>query len=286
VHRRWQILGRAAAYDVVCIHRAFLDPLELRLLQRGGRRYLFDFDDAIMFRDSTHSRFDSWQRRWAFRRMVRGAHMSIAGNAYLAQCAARYSERVTVIPTAIDLSAYPPRPLESAPEPVVGWIGTRVNLMYLQRIFPALRRLAERRPGLKLKIVSDGFPDHVPGVDLIRKPWSRSDECADLASFQVGVMPLPDDPWTRGKCAVKILQYFAASLPVVCSPVGANRDVVEPSRNGYFAGTETEWVARLDELLANPEQRRRFGKHGRALVERRFSVESNLPALTRLFESA
>ena len=135
---RWKLLRSAAGYDSVCIHRAFLSPLEQRWLRRAPMGYVFDFDDAIMFRDSSRRRFESWQRRRRFRRMVAGARTVIAGNSYLAEWASRFSERVTVIPTPIDLSAYPERHAERragpSGEPVIGWIGTRINLMYLRTI--------------------------------------------------------------------------------------------------------------------------------------------------------
>jgi len=276
---RWKILRSAASYDSVCVHRVFLSPLEQRRLHRVARGYVFDFDDAIMFRDSSHRRFESWQRRRRFRRMVAGARTVIAGNNYLAEWASRFSGRVRVIPTSIDLSAYPERHAERragpSGEPVIGWIGTRINLMYLTPILPALARVARRRPKVKFKIVADGFVD-VPGVAVTKKSWSLEDEVDDVTSFQVGIMPLPDDPWTRGKCAVKILQYFAAAVPVVCSPVGANLEVVEHGRSGYFAATEDEWVARLDELLGNAQRRRQFGQAGRETVQRRYAIESTV----------
>ena len=128
---------------------------------------------------------------------------------------------------------------------------------------------------MKLKVVSDGFLD-VAGVPVTNKCWSLADEVDDIASFHVGIMPLPDDPWTRGKCAVKILQYFAAGVPVVCSPVGANLEVVEHGRNGYFATTEDEWVARLDELSGDAQRRRQFGQAGRETVQRRYAIESTV----------
>ena len=277
---RWKILRSARDYDSVCVHRACLSRLEQRWLRRAAGGYVFDFDDAIMFRDSSQRRFASWQRRQRFRRMVAGARTVIAGNGYLAEWASRFSERVTVIPTAIDPSAYPERRTEPSGELVIGWIGTRINLMYLRTIVPALTRVARQRPDVKLKIVSDGFLD-IAGVPVVNKRWSLADEVADVTSFHVGIMPLPDDPWTRGKCAVKILQYFAAALPVVCSPVGANLDVVEHGRSGYFAATVAEWVARLDELLGDAHRRRQFGQAGRDRMQREYSIESTADRLVK-----
>jgi hypothetical protein len=291
--QRLATLAAAARYDAVCVHRVLLPPFEAAWLRRAAPRYMFDFDDAIMLRDSAHPRFDSWQRRRRLRRMLRGAHTVIAGNAYLAAWARRYHADVAVIPTAVDLTAYGDRtedwglrteseslsPQSSVLSPaVIGWIGTSSNLMYVRQRLPALRRLVEHQPEVTIKIVCDR-PLEAPGLPLINQPWSLAGEVADLRSFQIGIMPLPDDPWTRGKCAVKILQYFAAGLPVVCSPVGANLDVVEHGRSGYFAAGDDEWIARLDELLADADLRRRLGAHGRRVVEERFSVQMILPRL-------
>ena len=277
LRQRLRALRAAADCDAVCVHRALLSPIERRWLRRVAPHYVFDFDDAIMLRDSTAPRFDSWQRRRRFAGMVRGAGTVVAGNAYLADWARRYRADVTIIPTAVDLAEHPAHPHDNG-APIIGWIGTASNLMYLRAIVPALTRLCSQRPEVRIKVVSDGV-FAAPGLPLLATPWSRRDEAADLHSFRVGIMPLPDDPWTRGKCAVKILQYFAAGVPVVCSPVGVNVDVVEDGRSGYFAGGLDEWVARLDQLLADAALRRRFAEHGRALVERRFSVDVVLTQL-------
>jgi len=273
---RRRLFAEAAGYDAVLVHRAFFRFADYLRFRRSVRRYVFDFDDAILYRDSSRRRFHSWQRRLRFRRMIGGARRVIAGNAYLADLAAGYQrrDRITVLPTAVDLGEYPADNEEPA-EPVIGWIGTRSNLMYLQSIAPALTRVGASFLRPRLKIVCDDFID-VPGIEVIRKRWSREDEAADVRSFQVGIMPLPDDPWTRGKCACKILQYFAASRPVVCSPVGANREVVDHGRSGYFAASEDEWVARLEALLGDAQMRRRFGQAGRETVETRYSVQANL----------
>jgi glycosyltransferase involved in cell wall biosynthesis len=245
---------------------------------------VFDFDDAIMMRDSAARRLDSWQRRRRFARMVRGAGAVIAGSPHLAEWALRYRDDATVIPTAVDLRPYPRHPPDAG-APTIGWMGSAPNLMYLRAVIPALARLCARRPQVQLHVVSDGA-FAAANLPLISTAWSLRDEVAHLRSFQVGIMPLPDDPWTRGKCALKILQYFAAGVPVVCSPVGANLEIVEHGRNGFFAATDDEWVERLDQLLGDAALRRRFGENGRALVEERFSVQATLPRFLRALEIA
>jgi glycosyltransferase involved in cell wall biosynthesis len=273
---RFRALARAAHFRSVVVHRALLTPLEWRLLRRVAPRYRFDFDDALLYRDSATARFDSWQRRARFRRMIAGAERAIAGNDYLAGLARPYNAAVSVVPTCVDLEPYRARG-EPAREPLIGWIGTAVNLMYLRPILPALANVRAAGRGVKLKVICDAFPEE-PGLEIARRRWRLEDEASELAACQIGIMPLADDPWTRGKCALKILQYFAASLPVVCSPVGTNLSVVEHGRSGYFAADDGEWTARLDELLADPAKRQAFGRAGRERVESRYSVASNLEA--------
>ena len=119
----------------------------------------------------------------------------------------------------------------------------------------------------------------VPGIPVVKKRWSLAAELDDLRSFDVGIMPLPDDPWTRGKCGVKVLQYFAAGVPVVCSPVGTNLELVAHGHNGYFARSEDEWVERLMDLLVDEAKRRQFGRAGREVVAARYSVQGNVGKL-------
>ena len=276
-HERLRLLASAARYDAVCVHRVLLNPLELAWLRRAAPRYAFDFDDAIMFRDSAAVRMVSRRRQRRVARMLRGAAAVIAGNDYLADWARPHCEHVSVLPTAVDLAAYPAEPPTDGAT-VIGWIGTASTLMYLRAVLPALARLAARQPTMIVRVVSDGALD-APDLPLINVAWSLAGEVDELRRFQVGIMPLPDDLWTRGKCAVKILQYFAAGIPVVCSPVGVAREIVEHGRNGFFATSEDEWVTHLEALLADAALRRRMGAAGRALVAERYSVEATLPRL-------
>ena len=275
---RWQTLWRAADYDVVCIHRAFLSPTELAVLRRRARRLVYDFDDAILFRDSAAPRLRSWQRAVRFKRVVRAADDVIAGNAYLATFAALHNPRTLVIPSTVEMSEYPDQRVGDGDSGVIGWMGSRANMMYLKTITPALQRIANRLPHVRLRIVSDDFID-LPGIRSERKPWSRAEEAADLAAFQVGIMPLDDDSWTRGKCGVKALQYHAARVPLVCSPVGANNDIVEHGHSGYFATGPDEWVERLSELLLDAGKRQQFANAGRATVAAHYSAEQWFPKL-------
>ncbi|MEA2627397.1 MAG: hypothetical protein QOD06_3442 [Candidatus Binatota bacterium] len=273
---RVRALRAAARSDVVVVHRAFLTPLERLAL--GRSRWLFDFDDALMFRDSNRPRQRSWQRRRRLAAMLRGAERVIAGNGYLAGWAAAHNPRVEVLPTPVDVDAHPGAPPPTPSPAVVGWIGTRPNLGYLQRVLPAIRRVARGRHAPRIVIVADDFPADA-SLPFNRKRWSLEEEAHDLAGFSVGLMPLTDDPWTRGKCGVKILQYFAAWVPAVCSPVGVNSEIVRHGVNGFLASTEDEWVEAIEALLGDEDLRRQCGNSGRRTVEERYSLA---PAAERL----
>jgi len=163
--------------------------------------------------------------------------------------------------------------MEPSRELTIGWIGSGGTIHYLQRILPALEEVARRFPHVCLKIVCNRFLES-PSIRIVKKPWAEDQEVEDLRSFDVGIMPLTDDLWARGKCALKIVQCLAAGVPVVCSPVGMNRDVVRDGLNGFWATTEREWVERLGVLMKDPELREQMGREGRRIVEERYSLQA------------
>lgn len=271
----------AGDFDAVFLHRRLLNGLDYTLLRKNARRLIYDFDDAVMFRDSNASRLYSRRREDRFRRTAGGSDLVLAGNDYLAGLAAPFSREVVTLPTVIDLSSYPSSPARERGE-VIGWMGSRSNFIYLDLLRGVLPALRKARPGYQLRVVSDG--DYSP-PGVTNKRWTLSGEVDDLLGFSLGIMPLKDDLWSRGKCAFKIIQYFAAFLPVVCSPVGTSREVVEEGVSGYFARTEREWVDRLTELLSSPEKRDRMGRAGRRLVEEKYSLSGMVPKMAEILES-
>ena len=278
-----KILFEAAGdFPAVILHRKLLGRTDFRRLRRFSRRLIYDFDDAVIFRDSNASRFDSRRRRKRFQRLVRGVDLVLAGNDYLRQQASAAGVRAEVFPTVVDTGSSPSRSREGE-DPVIGWMGTSSNFIYLSLIREPIRSLLRDRPETVFRVVADRPPD-LPGLPVDYRQWSRRDEAAELAGFAVGVMPLSDDPWTRGKCALKLLQYGAASLPSVASPVGANRSAVREGETGYFARTGEEWRNRLEELLLSPEKRREMGSAARRLVEEEYSLSAAAPRLVRIIQ--
>jgi glycosyltransferase involved in cell wall biosynthesis len=179
-----------------------------------------------------------------------------------------------VLPTVVDLERYPGEPnWPERDEFVLGWIGSRSTLPYLEAIAPAIDALADELPQLRLKIICDVFLD-LERVPVIKKQWSSHEEAADLQSIDVGLAPLPDNVWTRGKCGFKILQYAAAWRPAIAGPVGANAEIVVDNESGLFASTFEEWQDAIRQLAGHPERARRLGENGRARVADAYSLQA------------
>ncbi len=252
-------------YDVVIVQKRLFSRPTLRRVRSRARRLVYDFDDAVyLSRDG-----DSPTRRKRFSAMVKAADLTIAGNAFLAQAARRAgARRVEILPTALDPDRY--RTREHGESATLSWIGGGGNLPYLESIIPALEQAARIDSRLRLRVICDRFPGSC-ALSLEKSAWSERTEARDLAGSDIGLAPLPDEPWTRAKCGLKILQYMAAGLPVVASPVGVQADIVEDGRTGVLASSQEEWTRAVLELAADREKRQRFGEAGRAKVEREYS---------------
>jgi glycosyltransferase involved in cell wall biosynthesis len=206
-----------------------------------------------------------------------------AGNEVLAAAAAPYARRIVILPTALDASIYRATSATKDDPPTIAWVGNPENLVYLEILRPALARLAARHPTLRLRVICSKFPEW-PEVRIEQVLWSPATEIAALAGSHIGVMPLTDDEWARGKCAFKLLQYMAASLPCVASPVGANSEAVIEGRTGYYARDTSEWEHALERLISSSELRARLGAAGRAHVEGRYGLKNYQARYLELFE--
>lgn len=219
--------------------------------------------------------------------VMQGAQLVIAGNDYLADYARRAgAARVEIIPTVIDLEKYSPAFVthrSSAPF-TIGWIGSPSTAKYLQTIAPALAEVCAGGNGV-VRLIGSG-QIHLPGVPVEVLPWDETTEINELKQFDVGIMPLPDESWERGKCGFKLIQYMACGLPVVASPVGVNSKIVEQGVNGYLAETPAEWIQSLNALLLDVDQRKRMGQAGRKKVEQGYSLQMTGPRLAGLIRSA
>jgi glycosyltransferase involved in cell wall biosynthesis len=289
--RRMIDLARLPAPDLRWVEKE-LWPFAPAWLERAvlaRRPYALDLDDAVFHNYDRHSlplvRL-GWGRK--IDRLMRGAALVTAGNAYLAQRARDAgARRVEVVPTVVDLDRYPRWSAQTSVEGVpidIVWIGSPSTAPYLQVLAEPLQRLATEQ-AIRLVVIGADAPP-LRGVDVVARPWSADSEAAELSRCHIGVMPLPDSPWEQGKCGYKLIQYMACGLPVVASPVGANREIVEPGHNGLLAGDTAQWMDALRRLVTDAALRQRLGDAGRDTVERRYSVQALAPRLLTLLQHA
>lgn len=250
---------KASKSDVVIVRRKLLQPWETMLLRLSSCKVIFDFDDAILFRSSPP--YHSFGRKIKFKSMMKSSDVIIAGNSYLKELAAKYTkhDKIYVLPTTVDLSKYREKDYTETPSQLtLGWIGSKSTLKYLEKLIPVFNKLGKKYKNLKLKIVADAFfnCDH---LTVEKKKWKYNDEVDDLVSFDIGLMPLDDNTWSKGKCSFKLIQYLAVGIPSVCSPVGMNCDVVENGKNGLWASSLEEWENQLSKLIEDADLRKRMG---------------------------
>lgn len=282
--RRFFHLGKCGRFDAIWIEKElfpWLPSLFESVLGRTSIPYLVDYDDAIFHRYDQHD--SHVVRRLLGRKIAHvmaNASVVTVGNEYLADYAREAgASHVERIPTAVDVDRYEPVYRTDGPF-TVGWIGTPYTARYLSQIAPALLDLSDDE--LRVLLVGAGDMD-IDGVTSEVRKWSEETEVDDVQEFDVGIMPLPDDPFERGKCGYKLLQYMACGKPVVASPVGVNEQIVDGC--GYSARTTDEWVDALRTLRDDPERRFELGKRGREKVEEEYSVAACAPKLASILRS-
>jgi glycosyltransferase involved in cell wall biosynthesis len=264
---------RLRAADAVIIQRRLLPSWLLRIVRLASRRLVFDFDDAIYRHDSYEARGESGQRLRRFRAAVRAADAVTAGNRFLAERAARFTDsaRVHEVPTCIDPGRYTIAGHAGAGDVRLVWIGSLSMVRSLHLAAPLIDRVARSVPGLRLKVICAAFP-RFETMRIEEVPWSSAVEAAELSSSDIGLSWLPEDEWSLGKCGLKVIQYMAAGLPVIANPVGMQAEMVHHGRTGYLARTEEEWVDAARRLAGSPDLRRSMGAAGRSLVEAEWST--------------
>ncbi|GAB4150219.1 MAG: hypothetical protein Tsb009_24960 [Planctomycetaceae bacterium] len=263
-------------FDVVVIQKRLLSRVELGIVRRNSKRLVYDLDDAIMFNGQGVAQ---GKRRARFRAMVRAADLTICGNDYLAEQTRPFTSRWTIIPTPIDGTRFHPKLRGTVSnrgyqrEVVIGWTGSRSTNRYLNALFPVLAKLSGT---VRCKVLSDVTDDldfqQLGRIPARFEPWSPERELQETATFDIGVMPLPDDPWTRGKCGFKALQYMALGIPAVCSPVGVNRTIITHGKNGFLAENPDDWFQSLSTLVENVELRNRLGEAARQRIEADYAL--------------
>jgi glycosyltransferase involved in cell wall biosynthesis len=273
--------------DVIFVYReaALLGPAWIERLLALRRPLVFDFDDAVYLSDTSQA--NAWSRGLKSaakaETICRVAHHVTVGNEVLARYAKDRARAVTVVPSTIDTGVYQMRPRAQNHVPVIGWTGSVTTAPYLVALAPALRRLRQKQE-FELRVI--GTNVDVAELAVRCLPWRAETEPDDLRPLDVGLMPLPDDEWSRGKCGMKALQYMALGIVPIVSPVGVNTTIVRDGVNGFYARSDEEWVDRIERLLGDESLRRRMGAEGRRTVESSYSHHVHAPRMARVLREA
>ncbi len=279
-----QFFSTLPQFDILFLQRKRFNQPRLALLRKRAKRIVYDFDDSVMYRNSKAKDPISQTRRRRFIQMIKASDFVIAGNEFLKSQVLPIHSNVEVLPTPIDQKRYHlRRPFEPKERVTLGWIGDHGSIHYLMKMKPVFENLGKKYPFVDLKIVCDTFFD-CEQMKVIKKYWSSEEEVSDLQSFDIGLMPLVDDPWSWGKCGLKIIQYQGVGLPVVCTPVGINRDLVEDGINGFYALAPEEWEEKLSILIEDPALREKMGMEGRRRVLDGYTLQTCAPRLLSILE--
>ena len=282
-------LFQVRKFDVIVIQRELFPYgnawLE-RIIALFNKKIIYDFDDAIFTKPTHYQTNKSIKDK--IKNFLNGedpvktrillSKLVIVGNEYLYNYAKNYHQNVVIIPTSIDLNEYKVEYKETEKqEIIIGWIGNPGNLYYLNLVDRVLAEL-RKKYNFKFKVVSSQ-EFNSRHIKVENKKWREVDEVADISSFDIGIMPLEDNEYTRGKGGFKLIQYMGLGIPSIASPVGINSEIIQDGVNGFLAKDETEWYVKLEKLIINPELRKCIGLKGRRSIEDRFSISNNYVVL-------
>jgi len=287
--KRFLLLFKVPAYDFIFIHREAtpIGPpwFEWLVSKVFRKKIIYDFDDAIWIPNTSETNKIVAGIKWHGKvaSICKWAYKVSTGNAYLAEYARQFNANVVVNPTTIDTLHHHNRVKNQATYPVViGWTGTHSTMKYLDVLVPVLQEL-EQQYDFELKVISNQAPAW-PLQSLVYQPWRKDQEIADLLTFNVGLMPLEDDPWAKGKCAFKALQYMALGIPALVSPVGMNTEVVSDGVNGFICTTPTDWYTKLERVVKDAGLRSQLGVEARKKIENDYAVVANRATFLGLFK--
>jgi glycosyltransferase involved in cell wall biosynthesis len=254
------------------------------------KRIIYDFDDAIWLTDQARESAVKTGAKWRskVRLICQWAHKISCGNEYLCRYAAAYNHHIVYNPTIVDTENFHNRDLYQLKKDreiiTIGWTGSHSTLKYLRLVEDVLKRIATEHSNVRILIIADQKPESniLSGFQFLK--WNPATEIEDLLKIDIGIMPMPDSPWGKGKCGFKAIQYMALAIPPVVSPVGVNTRIVDHGINGYLADDQDAWYCCIDQLLKDASLRSTMGKRGRIKITDQYSVNSNLSTFLSLFE--
>jgi len=275
-------------FDLIWIEKEALPWLPAWIEHKLGlakATYIVDYDDAIFHRyDQHHFKLIRWILGKKIDRIMQYAALVLVGNKYLLERAKKAgAKRVEVLPTVIDLGKYPNNSFNNNDIFTIGWIGSPVTSHYLKLVMPALEEFCKKNTA---RIVLIGAKkEELSNIPVEYVPWSEETEIKEIQKFDVGIMPLPDNAWERGKCGFKLIQYMACRLPVIGSPIGVNTKIIKHGINGYQAKNTNEWIWALQKLKGDQALRQKMGRAGREIVEKEYCLQVTTPRLRDLIIS-
>ncbi|MBL7843754.1 MAG: glycosyltransferase family 4 protein [Cyclobacteriaceae bacterium] len=291
IAKRWNDVARAGKYDFIFIQReAFMLGTTFfeTLLSRSKAKIIFDFDDSIWLPQvsstSPNKKLNFLKNPGKTARIISLADCVVAGNQYLADYALQFNPSVKIIPTTINTELYSPKPKESNKIITIGWSGSKTTIDHFKEALPALEVIKNKYGNrVAIDVIGDNqYRNEKLGIT--GKAWSLANEINDLLTFDIGIMPLPDDEWSKGKCGLKGLQYMALEIPTLMSPIGVNKEIIQHGKNGFLCTSTEEWVKYLSLLIEDSELRAQTGTAGRQTVLERYSVNANASLFLLLFE--
>lgn len=294
----WKRLGNIAnknEYDVIFIFREALmlgTTFFERQFAKSKAKVIFDFDDAIWMNQESKSSAPNNNLSWLknpnkTKDLIALSDLIIAGNQYLANYAKQFNDNVVIVPTTIDTTEYMPKKSEDYKRDVVciGWSGSKTTIDHFEEALPVLKIIKEKYGDqVTFKVIGDEEYENTE-LNIEGDTWKKDTELEDLAKIDIGIMPLPDDEWARGKCGLKGLQYMALGIPTLMSSVGVNSEIIQDGENGFLPNDDQEWVKTLSLLIESAILRQNIGENGRETVEKGFSVTSQRKNYLSLFKS-
>lgn len=283
--RRIIDLFRASRYDIIYIYRESLPicgPLFENAVKKMKKRIIYDFDDAVFLPNASSANkfIEKLREPGNAAHIIKISDLVIAGNDYLRDYALKFADRrnVNVIPTAIDTDIYTPKETKKDKDVVIGWIGTQTTIPYLSDIIPVYKEIINKYDNVYFHFVGH-WSEKEEHPRFIYKEWSLENELNLLKEFDIGVMPMPDDLWTRGKCGFKAILYMSMGIPPVASPVGVNKEIIDDGYNGFLAGNSREWLEKLSVLIEDESKRLAMGKNAREKAINYYSFRVNAPKM-------
>lgn len=287
--KRFIDLFTAKNYDIIFVHReCFVLGISFfeKQFSKKKSKLVFDFDDSIWLQNVSEA-----NRYYKFLKnpsktmdIIKMSDLVMAGNSYLASYAKKFNSNILIIPTTIDTNYHKPKFKEQHDKIVIGWTGTHSTIKYIYSIFPVLLQIKRKYPNVYFKVICEN-EFCIDEIDTYTTAWDKAKEIEQLQDIDIGIMPLPDDEWAKGKCGFKGLQYMALEIATVMSPVGVNTEIIQDGLNGYLASSEEEWFEKLSMLIDSKALRDRLGKEGRKTVLNNYSVQSTKQKYLDAFNS-